>query len=230
LLPKAEDGGWRVFLLYRYRQERGASRLCNFGRFHPRYRKSTNRKENKRGGKLETDQKNNPSGGPSHPLLRAAGKPGEPDWMGLSWSGFDMMVPEKTLTAPQGPGLFVLIDAGSQEICYIGQSGNCAKRLLDHAKKSWDEKDLRFSCHLLERPVLPHQLKEMENDLIGNYFEHYRKAPEYQFRNSRLCILFDLTIGEAHAAGAQPPGASDPPTLQQELVSQIKNFFRGIFR
>jgi hypothetical protein len=35
----------------------------------------------------------------------------------------------------------------------------------------------------VEKPVLPHQLKERENDLIGHFFELYRKAPEYQFRN-----------------------------------------------
>jgi hypothetical protein len=33
--------GMESYLLYRYRQERGESTLCNFGRFHPRYRKST---------------------------------------------------------------------------------------------------------------------------------------------------------------------------------------------
>jgi hypothetical protein len=37
----------------------------------------------------------------------------------------------------------------------------------------------------MEKPVLPHNLKELENDLIGNYFEHYRKAPKYQFGNYR---------------------------------------------
>ena len=78
----------------------------------------------------------------------------------------------------------VPVPAGTEEICYIGQSGNCAKRLLDHAKKSWDGKELQFSFHGVERAVLPHQLKEWENDLNGNYFEYYRKAPEYQFRNS----------------------------------------------
>jgi hypothetical protein len=57
--------------------------------------------------------------------------------------------------------------------------------LLDHAKKSWDGKELQFSFHSVKRTVLPHQLKERENDLIGNYFEQNRKAPEYQFRNSR---------------------------------------------
>ncbi len=67
-LDAATNGrrGMESFLLYRYRQEYGESTLCNFGRFHPRYRKSTNRKENLRGGKLEADQKDNPAGGMSH--------------------------------------------------------------------------------------------------------------------------------------------------------------------
>jgi hypothetical protein len=51
--------------------------------------------------------------------------------------------------------------------------------------KFLDEKDLLFSCHIEEKPLLPHNLKELENDLIGNYFELYRKAPKYQFGNNR---------------------------------------------
>lgn len=173
------------FLLYRYRQEYGTSTLCNFGRFHPRYRKSTNRKENLRGGKLGIGQKDNPAGGPSHPPLTATGKPGDPDWMGLTWSGFEHLVPEKIRDAPSGPGLYILIESGSQEIMYVGQSGNCANRLLDHSRKSWDGKEVQFSFQRLEKAILPHQLKELENDLIGNFFEQSRKAPEYQFRNSQ---------------------------------------------
>ncbi len=175
--------GMESFLLYRYRQERGESTLCNFGRFHPRYRKSTNRKENLRGGKLEAGHKDNPAGGPSQPPLNPTGKPGDPDWMGLSWSNGETLAPEKTHLAPAGPGLYILIDAGSQEIVYIGQSANCANRLLDHSRKSWDGKELHFSFYGVEKTILPHQLKELENDLIGNFFEQYRKAPEYQFRN-----------------------------------------------
>jgi len=171
------------YLLYSYRQERGESPLCNFGRFHPRYRSSTIRKNNLRGGKLEPGQKDNPAGGLSLPPLCPAGIPGEPGWMGLSWSAGETLVPEKTLIAPEGPGLYILSDAGSQEIISIGQSGNCANRLLDLSRKSWDDRELRFSFHSIEKPVLPHQLKERENDLIGNFFEQYRKAPEYQFRN-----------------------------------------------
>ena len=48
-----------------------------------------------------------------------------------------------------------------------------------------DEKDMLVSYYIGEKPLLPHNLKEWENDLIGNYFEVFRKAPEYQFGNFR---------------------------------------------
>jgi hypothetical protein len=52
-----------------------------------------------------------------------------------------------------------------------------------HAMKLPDEKDMQISYYIEEKPVLSHNLKEWENDLFGNYFEAYRKAPEYQFGN-----------------------------------------------
>jgi hypothetical protein len=55
--------------------------------------------------------------------------------------------------------------------------------------KFLDGQDLMFSCSIEEKSLLPHNLKEGENDLIGNYFEVYRKAPKYQFGN----INRDLT-------------------------------------
>lgn len=177
--------GMKSLLLYRYRQHHGESPLCNFGRFHPRYRRSTDRGENLRGGRLEAGQKDNPAGGVSYPPLRPAGKPGDPDWMGLSWSDVDLLVPEKIQAVPAGPGLYLLSDPESQEIVAIGQSAMCADRLLDLSRKSRDGKELQFSFHAVEETVLPHQLGELENDLIGNFFEQYRRAPEFQFRNSR---------------------------------------------
>ncbi len=172
------------FLLYRYRQERGESPLCNFGRFPPRYRRSTTRKENVRGGRLEEGQKDNPAGGPDYQPLPVTGEPGSRDWMGLAWSVPDALLPENIGRVPAGQGLYLLIDAECSEIVSIGQSANGAGRLLEQSTRSWDEKKTLFSYHALERPVLPHQLREMENDLIGNYFERYQKAPVFQFRNS----------------------------------------------
>jgi hypothetical protein len=186
--PDASQSGRREmesFLLYRYRQERGASTLCNFGRFHPRYRKSTNRKENKRGGKLAENHRDNPAGGLSMPPLPVTGTPREQDWMGLAWSGIRPLDGETVGTVPSGAGLYLLFERDSGDLIYIGQSADCAKRLRSHAMKLLDGKDLLFSSTIEEKPMFPHNLKEWENDLIGNYFERYRKAPKYQFGNIR---------------------------------------------
>ena len=171
--------GMESFLLYRYRQEHGESTLCNFGRFHPRYRKSTNRKENKRGGKLAENHLDNPAGGPSVPPLPVVGTPGDRDWMGIRWSGRLPLDGETINTVPHGAGLYLLFEPDTGDLVYIGQSANCAQRLRSHAMKLLDEKSMLVSYHIEEKPVLPHNLKEWENDLIGNYFEIYRKAPRY---------------------------------------------------
>ena len=180
----ASQGGRRgmeSFLLYHYRQEYGASTLCNFGRFHPRYRKSTNRKENKRGGKLEENHQDNPAGGPSVKPLTAIGTPGDRYWMGIAWIGRLPLDGESVSMVPSGAGLYLLFERDNHDIVYIGQSADCAQRLRSHAMKLLDEKDMLVSYHIEKKLLLPHNLKERENDLIGNYFDIYRKAPKYQF-------------------------------------------------
>ena len=177
--------GMESFLLYRYRQEYGASPLCNFGRFHPRYRKSTNRKENKRGGKLEENHLDNPAGGPSVKPLTAIGTPGDRYWMGIAWIGRLPLDGESVSMVPSGAGLYLLFERENHDLVYIGQSADCAQRLRSHAIKMLDEKDMLVSYHIEKKPLLPHNLKERENDLIGNYFDLYRKALRYQFGNKR---------------------------------------------
>ncbi len=177
--------GMGNFLLYRYRLEKGESPLCNFGRFHPRYRKSTNRNEKKRGGKLAEKHLDNPAGGTSMPPLPVGGKPGERDWMGCEWSQRRPLDGETIGIVPHGAGLYLLFERDTGDLVYIGQSPDCAQRLRSHAMKLLDEKDMLVSWYIEEKPVLPHTLKERENDLIGNYFEMYRKAPAYQFRNGK---------------------------------------------
>ena len=159
--------------------------LCNFGRFHPRYRKSTNRKENKRSGKLAENHPDNPAGGPSVPPLPVTGTRGERDWKGLAWSGKRPLDRETIGIVPPGPGLYLLFERDIRDLVYISQSADCAKRLMTHAMKWLDEKDLLFSHYLEQKPVLPHNLKERENDLIGNYSDVYRKAPDYQVKNDK---------------------------------------------
>ena len=177
--------GTESFLLYKYRQERRESTLCNFGRFHPRYTKSTNRKKNSRGGKLPEWQNDNLAGLPSIAPLEVAGKPGDSDWMKLDWSQRALLTSAEVQEVEAGAGLYLLADAGSHDVVYIGQSANVAKRLLDHSRKTWDDKTLEFSYQIIGPSVPSHHLKELENDLIGNYFENLRTAPEFQFRRSR---------------------------------------------
>ncbi|MDD4136907.1 MAG: hypothetical protein PHT99_03310 [Methanoregula sp.] len=177
--------GMESFLLYRYRQEYGASPLCSLGRFHPRYRRSTTRKEGFRGGKLAEGQKDNPAGSPGLPPLCPKGAPGDRDWMGLSWSTPARLAEESLSSVPGSQGLYLLSDAVSGEILFIGSSGNCAGQLAEQSARGCEGKEIAFSYHAPGNPVLPHQLRELETDLIGNFFEQYRKAPEKQFRNSR---------------------------------------------
>jgi hypothetical protein len=182
----ASQGGRRgmvSFLLYRYRQEYGESTLCNFGRFHPRYRKSTNRNEDRRGGRLADDHKDNPAGGPGVPPLPPVGKPGDADWMGRGWSGKLPLDGETISSVPAEAGLCLLFKRDTGDLVSICQSADCAQRLRSHAMKFPEGNGLMFSWYSPEKPLLPHHLKEWENDLIGNYFEMYRKAPEYQSGN-----------------------------------------------
>jgi hypothetical protein len=175
--------GMECFLIAQYRQEYGSSPLCSLGRFHPRYRRSTNRKENRRGGRLGENQKDNPAGGLSLPPLPAIGGPGDTGWMGLSWSSPVPLAGEPAGSIPHAPGLWLLLDA--EEVLLIGQSADCAGRIPDLYRNFAEGCSLQCSYHIPEQPFLPHQLKEMETDLIGNYFEHYRKSPELQFRSTR---------------------------------------------
>jgi len=177
--------GMESFLLYRYRQDHGESPVCNFGRFHPRYRKSTKKYENRRGEKLAEEHMDNPAGFASFPPLAAMGKPGEADWMGLEWTPAVPLNEENIRAVSPGAGLYLLTDAASHEVLYIGQAADVAERLQGHTGKEYGERQLRFSYQILGQKVLPHNLLELANDLIGNFYEQDRKTPEFQFRSSR---------------------------------------------
>ena len=183
----ASDSGRRgmeSFLLYQYRQECGGSPLCNFGRFPARYRRSGTKNEGRRGGKLADGQKDNPAGGPSQLPLVPSGTPGDPGWMGLAWSDPAPLDAEQLRTVPESQGLYLLIDGGSRELVFIGRAEDCARQLAGQAGKEWEGRTIAFSYCLTDEHVLPHQLRELETDLIGNYYEQFRKPPEFQFRAS----------------------------------------------
>jgi hypothetical protein len=181
----ASDSGRRgmeSFLLYRYRQENGESPVCNFGRFPARYRRSSTKNEGRRGGKLADGQKDNPAGGPSQPPLIPSGTPGEGDWMGLAWSAPAPLDAEQLKGVPEGQGFYLLLDG--KEVILIGRAENLSSQLAGQAARGWEGTAIAFSFHAIGEPLLPHQLRELENDLVGNYYEQYRKPPVFQFRVS----------------------------------------------
>jgi hypothetical protein len=181
----ASDSGRRgmeSYLLYRYRQENGESPLCNFGRFPARYRRSSTKNEGKRGGKLADGQKDNPAGGPGQPPLTPSGTPGERDWMGLPWSAPAPLDAEQLKGVPEGQGFYLLLDG--KEVILIGRAGNLSSQLAGQAERGWEGMAIAFSFHAIGEPLLPHQLRELENDLVGNFYEQYRKPPVFQFRVS----------------------------------------------
>jgi len=180
LSKKSERIGWECYLLWNYRLLSGSSTLCNFGRFHHKYWKSTNRKQNQRGGRLP-DGEINISGGPSLPPLQQKGNPGDTNWMGLGWSEKISLKKDSMTGVPHLAGFYLLVDQSTDELVYIGQSKDVHTRLLSHSTKYWDGRELEFAFNTQNSSILPHNLKELENDLIGCYFAVNRKLPRYNY-------------------------------------------------
>ena len=178
----AEQKGAKCYLAYRYRLERRESPLCNFGRFHRKYRRPSDQKTGVAGGKLGPGEPLNPAGGPSASPLAVTGKPGEPGWMGLSWSPMRSLKTHTSAIVPPNQGYYLIFDAATRAVLAIKRSENCANALFEISKNPWDAKELAFSFFCEPKPLPLHNLMERENDLVGNYIEQFGTMPEYQFR------------------------------------------------
>jgi len=176
----AEQKGAACYLIYRYRLEHHESPLCNFGRFHRKYRRS-DPGGGAAGGKIGPSEPLNPAGGPSASPLSVTGKPGEPGWMGLPWSPVRSLRTHTTAVVPQGQGYYIIIDAGTQEFLAIGRSEDCAKTLFDLSRDPWEARDLAYSFFCEPKPLLLHNFMERQCDIVGNYIEQLGVLPEYQF-------------------------------------------------
>jgi hypothetical protein len=176
-----EQKAAECYLIYRYRLERRESPLCNFGRFHRKYRRPSDLKDGITGGKLGPNEPLNPAGGPSASPLAVTGKPGEPGWMGLSWSAKRSLKTHTVAIVPPNQGYFLIFDDTKGGILAIGRSEDCAKALFEISKKPWDNRELAYSFVCEPKPLPAHNLIERENDLIGNYIEQFGTVPEYQF-------------------------------------------------
>ncbi len=171
------------YLTYCYRLERHESPLCSFGRFHRNYRKPSDQKDGIAGGKINPGEPRDPAGGPSASPLGVKGKPGDQDWMGLSWSPKRSLKTHTTTIVPKSPGYYIIFDATAGTVLLIGRAEDCEKALFEISRKPWDTRELAYSFVCEPRPVPEHNLMERENDLLGNYIGHSGTVPEYQFRD-----------------------------------------------
>lgn len=172
------------YLLWQYRVETGSSVQCNHGKFHPQFVKSKSSKSQFRGGRLANGHLN-PAGGTSSIPLQRRGTASDSFWMGLAWSpNGNLRQPQDRHLIPTSTGLYKLLDLTTHEIVYIGQASNLKKRLTDHSKKEWQSVPIGFSYVDLSTQSIQvgHMLNELENDLIGAFWEEHRRSPRFQFR------------------------------------------------
>lgn len=164
------------FLLWCYRLERGESTLCNHGRFHPDYTKSSDKSTNRRGRKLGENEKRNPSWGPSHQPLISKDDYLSIDWMSLQWTEYQSNNEDNDI--PSNAGIYKIIDSDSLDLLYVGESQNLINRLTSHKRRFPNS---LFSYVEIPSEIPKYQRLEIENDLIGHYYEQYRVAPQNQF-------------------------------------------------
>ena len=178
-----EQKSLESYLVYHYRQEHRESPLCNFGRFHRKYRKPSNQKDGIAGGKIGPNEPLNPAGGPSASPLPVTGLPGDPGWMGIDWSPRRSLKTHTTGVVPPRQGYYLIFDAVTGTILAIGSAQNCAQELFSISRNPWGAEELAYAFYCEPKPLADHNLLERENDLIGNFIEHYWTAPACQFRN-----------------------------------------------
>lgn len=171
--------GLESYLLWRYRLDRGESTNCNFGRFHPQYFKSSNRKSGRQGGKLPKGEIN-PSGGPSLPPLISTERSSSNNWMSLKWEEPIPLLNGCGKNFENIPGIYKIIVCN--EVVYIGQSQTLKSRINSHMKKKWGDEP-KVSVFIADESIRDYQLHEWENDLIGGFFYENGRSPKYQFKN-----------------------------------------------
>jgi hypothetical protein len=169
-------------LLWKYRLEKGESTLCNHGRFHKNYRKSSDRSKNRRGYRLPNPEINS-SGGSSFKALEQQGKPLDLDWMGVPWSRDSLLCAESLKQLSNNPAVYKIFDAKNGVLVYIGETKKLKNRFMQHSR-TYQDIGLSFSFYVLPESTKEHELHEIENDLIGAYYFQTLSVPKYQFSNT----------------------------------------------
>ena len=181
-LPTRFREGLECYLLWQYRMEAGQSTLCNHGRFHPNYMRSGDRKSGKRGERLP-EGKINPASGKSIPPLTINSHWTKTDWMNLEWDELQPLTSKQAASEPVIPGVYKIIDGGNGQLLYIGETTKLRDRLVAHSRKSWGTRTPLYSKCRQPSNTLDFHLLELENDLLGGYFDMTQDIPKFQFTN-----------------------------------------------
>ena len=175
-----ERQGLEDYFLWRHRQEKGCSTLCNYGRFHRLWIKPSNKKQGRAGRKLSLGAVN-PAGVLSSTPLEPCATSADSNWMGLTWSQPAILENIYIKQVPNIPAVYRLINANSGAVVYLGESEKLANRLQAHAMKNWRGLPLLFSFADELNLSEPHLRHEIEVDLIGAYFEEHKCVPMFQY-------------------------------------------------
>jgi hypothetical protein len=156
-------------LLYLHRKEYGHSTLCNHGRLHPWWTRSSNR-----GRGTPTQRRENAEDYASLPPAIGNGDFLSNGWLGLKWTEPCSL----DAAAPDSSGVYRIIKDG--RLAYIGESKRLGSRIKTHSSNP-NFSNCVISLHVMPT-AKPHQLKEREADLIGAYYLKTKESSLFQYR------------------------------------------------
>ncbi len=175
-LSTGDRRGLECLLLWKHRLATGSSTLCNHGRIHGHYLKSRNRSSGFRGS-LRSETGGLLIQSRCHPALAAIGAPTELDWMGLAWSPWARL----DSSLDNAAAVYRIRSTSTDEVIYIGQTLKLNQRRTAHARTFADAGPFLISHSLLAPDFSPAEMLEIENDLIGAFYESMGRSPRRQF-------------------------------------------------
>jgi hypothetical protein len=165
-------------LLWRHRRATGRSTLCNYGRFHPRYRRPSNKASGR--SMKRRDAPEPETNGPCAAPLPLEGEPTGRQWMSLSWQDHIRLTTDATRDLHRSPGVYRIFQSGSTPLLYIGETTSLRQRLRSHARRGWDS-GTHLSVASMPEGAPDYQRKEVESDLLGGHFEQVDAPPTCQY-------------------------------------------------
>ncbi|GAL03381.1 hypothetical protein JCM19237_6275 [Photobacterium aphoticum] len=183
-LETPQRQGLEDYFLWKHRQTQQCSTLCNYGRFHRSWIKPSNKKQ-ARAGRLLGEGECNPAGLSSSSPLKPYANSVDKDWMSLAWSSPALLDSSHIKHAPQHAAVYRLQDINSNDVIYIGETQNIAKRLQSHSRVNWGGKQVSFSFVDTLNLAESHLRHEIEVDLIGAYFEEQGRVPLFQYGDKK---------------------------------------------